>query len=230
VKRFTQLSDDNTIEKFSIENVSPGGVILQEPVIQESSIEIPVVVGKYLFPISIKPIINFKDEAVKVIGLDSDGKIEFESSTSVKFINIVSQSGMTRRYEIKLKILPSKESSEIISFTILSSPNNSVLIAREGFADPTESKVTLFTIDPSYPLSINPLIIVSEGAIIDNWTVGGLLTFSLQGETKKLNILSESGRKEEWSISVKNAISEKNSSPEVKSSIYQRMNYPFLKS
>lgn len=228
-EKVSQLSDYNTIEEFSIENVSPGGVILQEPVLQENSIEIPVVVGKYLFPITIKPVINFKDDAVKVIGLDNDGKIEFESSTSVKSINIVSQSGMTRRYEIKLKILPSKESSEIIKFKIISSTDNSLKIGQEGFADPTESKVTLFAINPSYPLSINPLIVLSEGAIIDNWTDGGFLTFSLQGETKKLNVLSESGRKEEWSISVKNAISEKNSSPEVKSSIYQRMNYPFHK-
>ena len=226
-EKVSQLSNNNTIVDFSIENVAPEGVVLKEPIINDNSIEIPVLVGKYLFPIKIKPVIGLDDKTAKILGIPDSGTLEFESYTSVKTINIVSQSGMTKRYEVKLTLLPTKESSDILSFKTTSDSGSGLIIAKDGYPDPTKLSVTIFAINSSFPLTLKPEINISEGATISNWTDGELLTFTLQGETKKLNILSESGRQEEWTINIKNAIGENLANQAILSSISDRMHNPF---
>lgn len=226
-EKVAQLSDENSIVNVSIHSVSPDDVILETPLIDGNSVTIPIQYGKYLFPIRVNPIIECSDKNIKILGLDNDGSIEFANQSSIKTVNIVSSSGLTKRYEFKVNLLPSKEISEIVTFQTTQESNSHFFIAKDGFVDPTESIVSLYSINPTYPLTIKPLIGISDGAKILNWNNGDEVTFSFQGETIKLNLLSESGREEEWSIIMLSPISEFIADPEEVSIASQRLDMPF---
>lgn len=204
-EKVAQLSDDNTIISVSIDSVEPEKVILDNPVVDESSVIIPVKFGKYLFPLKVYPTITCNDNKVKILGLEEDGSLIFPVLNSINTITIVSESGMPKRYEIKLNLISSNEISEILKFKIKSSSQSNSNLGEEAFADPTESIVKIYAVDPTYPLIINPEVEVSEGAVFADWEKGESLTFSFQGETKILNLLSESGREEKWQISIINS-------------------------
>lgn len=204
-EKVAQLSDDNIIISVSIDNVEPEKVLLDNPVVEESSVIIPVKFGKYLFPLKLYPTIICNDSKVKILGLEDDGSLIFPVLNSINTITIVSESGMPKRYEIKLNLISSNEISEILKFKIKSSSNGILNVGEEAFADPTESIVKIYAVDPTYPLIINPEVEVSEGAVFTDWEKGESLTFSFQGETKTLNLLSESGREEKWQVSIINA-------------------------
>lgn len=225
--KVSKLSDLNQITEAEIISVSPGGVVLEKPLVNDGTISIPVKVGKYLFPIRIQLHLKSSGNNIKILGIDSDGFIDFRETSSIKIINIVSESGLTKSYDVKLDILPSNEISEITTLLIGKNNTAGLPIAEEGYANPITSTVNIFTIRPEYPLTITPLITISSGAKIIGWNTGDKLTFSLHGETKLLKILSESGREEEWGIKMLDAINEKLANQEDRNAVIDKLNNPF---
>lgn len=225
--KVSKLSDLNQITEAEIISVSPEGVVLEKPLVNDGTISIPVKVGKYLFPIRIKLQLKSTGNNIKILGIDSEGFIEFRETSSIKVINIVSESGLTKSYDVKLYILPSNEISEITTLLITKNNITGFPVAEDGYANPITSTVNVFTTSPSYPITITPLITISSGAKIIGWNTGDKLTFSLGGETKTLKILSESGREEEWKIKMVDAVNEKLANQEDRDAVIDKLNNPF---
>ena len=143
--KVSNLSDSNQIEEVIIEDVLPAHVILDKPALTEGLITIPVKLGKYYFPIKVKLDFKTSHNGIKILGIDNDGYIEFQEYSSVKSVYVVSESGLTKSYDIKLDVLPSNEISEIISFYTgeIAGPVGTE-ISEEGYPNPTNSTVTLF--------------------------------------------------------------------------------------
>lgn len=227
--KVSNLSDSNQIEEVIIEDVLPAHVILDKPALTEGLITIPVKLGKYYFPIKVKLDIKTSHNGIKILGIDNDGYIEFQEYSSVKSVYVVSESGLTKSYDIKLDVLPSNEISEIISFYTgeIAGPVGTE-ISEEGYPNPTNSTVTLFLTSSQFPLTIKPLIKISKGAKITGWSTGESITFMLPEETKKLKLISESGREEEWRIIIKNAVPDYKANKEELLTVYEKLNSPFI--
>lgn len=227
--KVSNLSDKNQIEEVIIKDVFPEQVVLEKPSLIEGTITIPVKLGKYYFPIKVKLDFKTSHKSIRILGVDESGFIEFKEYSSIKSIFVVSESGLTKSYDIKLEILPSNEISEITSFLTgeVVTPAGTE-IAEEGYSNPANSSVTLYLTNPHFPLVIKPLITVSKGAKIAGWSPGETITFLFPEETKKFKILSESGREEQWSVILKNAIPyDKTNSSELQT-VYDKLNSPFI--
>lgn len=85
-EKVAQLSDSARVEKLTILTADPDRVIFDQPVIKGEVIELPLVYGKYLFPITITVDVKTEAGCKQILGFDGGGK-NSPSTIKTTFVN-----------------------------------------------------------------------------------------------------------------------------------------------
>ena len=200
-----ELDDRANIKDVKAEVLTPSAVILGVPQVDQDNIFIPLIFGKYLFPIDIQIEINTQQRIDKVLGLGAGKILTFESLDDIHRIDLIALSGVVHSYLFCLQEVPSRESADIEKFEITSWTPEQCLFTRTPYYDMINGCIELIGINNPFPFTIVPDITVSDGAYITDWNAGNRFTFTSFDSSFPLTIVAESGRERVWQIRMKQA-------------------------
>lgn len=219
--KVSTLSDSNEILSAEVKSSYPDGLQFDTPVIEGEKIILPLRFGKYLFPARINLDIKTAEKIPAVLGMDDEGFLAFESPANIRYIHVVSESGLTKKYQVSIRTLPSGDLAEIEefhSFAVTGSDTSSIA----SYIDPVRSEVTVYTSKTNYPLSLQPQMKLSTGASFLGYITGSKLIFNESGSSSTVKVISESGRIQNWKIYLKNVIPADNNTAELADDVQYR--------
>jgi len=220
--KVSTLSDSNEILSAEVKATYPDGLLFDTPIIGGEKIILPLRYGKYLFPAKI--ILDFKtsEKIPAILGLDNEGCISFDSPANIRYIHVVSESGLTKKYQVSIRTLPSGDLAEIEEFNTVA-VSGSDTSATASYIDPVRSEITVFTSKTNYPFSLLPQIKLSAGASFTGYVAGSKLNFSEPGSFGTIQVKSESGRTQNWKIYLKNVVPTDNNTSELPADVQYRL-------
>ena len=129
-EKVAQLSDSARVEKLTILTADPDRVIFDQPVIKGEVIELPLVYGKYLFPITITVDVKTEAGCKQILGFDGGGKeFTFDNQNHVRELYTVAASGATTRWKLQIVDAQSNESAEIARVGVTAGEGSDMLAA-----------------------------------------------------------------------------------------------------
>ncbi|MGL5786290.1 MAG: PCMD domain-containing protein [Bacteroidales bacterium] len=198
------LKDDAIVKSVTISSHSPSSVILGKPAIniENRTISIPVLYGKYQFPLSMKLKLDTSDGNTK--GIDFNNDVVFSTiSERLKFF-VIAESGVASPWYIELIETPLPEGNYIESFDIKNFEPAQSVISLKPEINPIEGKVRILSAETTFPLTVNATIRFSDLATIEGYDVKDPkpFVFTSAEDTHLITVTSASGNKKEWEISV----------------------------
>jgi hypothetical protein len=187
---------------------------LGTPVIDRDTVKIPVLRGVTLFPMSIcaEPVFSAETESVVPgTSFSSFDDIKFDlEDIQLNTFYLVARSGLTKACYIKLDIEAQESRNDFKEFVVTGSPAATSLAAK-GFVNPIKRTITLYGINPVFPLNITAAAILSDSAYIKdahNDVIDGKslqLSFSKYGDSLVYNIEAENGDIRKWRVILEQA-------------------------
>lgn len=221
--KVSTLSDSNVILSAEVKSSFPVGLQFDTPVIEGEKIILPLRFGKYLFPAKINLDFKTAGKIPAILGPDDEGFLSFDSPANIRYLYVVSESGLTKKYQVSVRILPSgdlAEIEELNSYIVSGTDTSSVA----SYIDPVKSEVTIYTHKTNFPLSLVPDIKLSPGATFSGYTAGTKFNFNEPGSFTTLQVISESGRLQNWNIFLKIIIPAENNFEGVPEEVKIRLN------
>ncbi|MGL4994194.1 MAG: PCMD domain-containing protein [Bacteroidales bacterium] len=196
------LSDEAEVKSVHVAEHSPSSIILESAVIdnEKREITIPVVFGKYQFPMSLKLDINAPNS--QPLGVDFNSTVLFNSIESEIDFYLRSESGLVHPWKIKLLENALPEGNLVQRFDVLShTPKDAVLSYRTDI-DVAQGQIKLMLASAIYPLTIESDIKVSSDALLGGITSGDNIVFENAESQYTFTVTSASGNIKEWVISI----------------------------
>lgn len=191
-EKVKDLSDEASIENFEITSYTPTTAKLGKIIRDESSIIIPVVPQNDVFPLTIQSTLKTSSTTEKVLG-DYQNELTFDGGESQFNFFLIAESGLVRTYTMKLK--PVDTGADITYFQFTGSDKMTIII------NPWNSTINISVLDPGFPVTINPIIHLSDNATFGNYTAESPLTFSGYDDIKKIEVISQDGKtRRTWEI------------------------------
>ena len=215
--KIDDLSDYNEIRDFEIISYHPIAMELSEVQIEESIIYIGVSFGEYLFPMHFmaKPIFN--GEIDRITGLDFSKELVLENTESELTFYVMASSGLSRPYTIKSRVKQLNKNISISRFFTIKEPIPNMLVSEEGmvvnYSEEGIRRDTLkiFSVNGTYPVTIIPEFAIHTTSqfgsitgpdnsvqLFDNGNTP--LLFESTESAYKIEVISESGLKNEWTV------------------------------
>lgn len=199
-----KLKDDAIVRSVTISSHSPSSIILGKPEIsiEKRTISIPVLYGKYQFPLSLRLKLDTSDGNTK--GIDFNNDVVFSTiSERLKFF-VIAESGVASPWYIELIETPLAEGNYIESFDIKSYQPAASVISLKPEINPIEGKVKILSAETTFPLTIDAAIRFSDLAIVEGYDVKDPkpFVFNSADDIHTITVTSASGNKKEWHISV----------------------------
>lgn len=205
-----ELLDTGVVGKFTILSHSPEMIQLGEPFIEKDTIYIPFNYGIEEIkrnPLVIKAEIELK-EGIGLRNINTDS-IVFQANGLGEIepfpFYVESQSGMVRKYLIKLKVKPLSTRAEVVSCyvkSIVNAPEGTILADSAVITDLTQ-EVKIFMPKGGFPVTIQPDFVVSDTAKVLYPERLSQLTFNNEEDRVAVDVQSASGRVSTWHLSVK---------------------------
>ena len=202
--RVNDLDDSATISAVRVEATTPS-IIIGAPQIEQDDVIIPLIFGKYLFPIEIEVTITTAQTIDKILGLDAGQRMVFESLDDINRIDLIALSGVVHSYIFRLLEVPSRESADIEQCNIVSWAPEHFLFVPAPLYDIILGHITIIGIHNDFPFTLTPEFTVSEGARLDSWSTGQSLTFTSYDTQFSLKVVAESGKERLWRVMLKQA-------------------------
>jgi len=199
------LDDNARISSVIISAVVPSTIVLGNPQIEDEEVTIPVIFGKYLFPMEIQVEIASAQNIDNIFGLGPNKNLLFESLHDINRVDLVALSGMVHSYIFRLEEVPSSENADIEKFEVLSWSPESFLFVQTPSYDIINGTIEILCISDHFPFTIFPFITVSEGAYKPVHIMPENYTFTSYDTQIPLIITSESGKERLWHIKLKQA-------------------------
>lgn len=203
-EKVAQLSDSARVEEISILTADPDRVIFDQPVIKGEVIELPIIYGKYLFPITISLDIKTEAGCKQILGFDGGGnEFTFDNQNHVRELYTVASSGATTRWKLQIVDAQSNESAEIARIGVTAGEGSEMLAAPYARIDKVNSEIVFQALgSAAYPLSFVPEFTLSDGA---DWADGAeipaeTLTFEEKTSTMKYTVEAASGLTKTWTF------------------------------
>lgn len=203
-EKVAQLSDSARVEEFSILTADPDRVIFDQPVIKGEVIELPLVYGKYLFPITISVDVKTEPGCKQILGFDGGGKeFTFDNQNHVRELYTVASSGATTRWKLQIVDAQSNESAEIARVGVTAGEGSEMLAAPYARIDKINSEIVFQALGTAtYPLTFVPEFTLADGA---DWADGteppaATLTFEEKESSMKYTVEAASGRTKTWTF------------------------------
>ncbi|MCL2739032.1 MAG: PCMD domain-containing protein [Bacteroidales bacterium] len=198
-----ELNDEASISQVQLKSVYPSSVVMGAANIEPDRVEIPLIFGKYLFPIELELDIAAAQKIDKIIGLDR-GKLVFNSLEDIHRIDLIALSGVVHSYIFRLQEVPSRENADIEKFEITSWTPNSFLFAKTPYYNIIHGCIEIIGISDHFPFTIVPDITVSEGARVEDLSLDSF-AFTSYHAAFPLQVVAESGKERTWQIRLKQA-------------------------
>ena len=203
-EKVTQLSDSARIEEFSILTADPDRVIFDQPVIKGEVIELPLVYGKYLFPITISVDVKTEAGCKQILGFDGEEKeFTFDNQNHIRELYTVASSGATTRWKLQIVDAQSNESAEIARVGVTAGEGSEIVAAPYARIDRINSEIVFQALGAAaYPLTFVPEFTLADGA---DWADGaeapaGTLTFEEKESTMEYTVEAASGLTKTWTF------------------------------
>lgn len=203
-EKVAQLSDSARVEKFTILTADPDRVIFDQPVIKGEVIELPLVYGKYLFPITITVDVKTEAGCKQILGFDGGGKeFTFDNQNHVRELYTVAASGATTRWKLQIVDAQSNESAEIARVGVTAGEGSDMLAAPYARIDRINSEIIFQALGTAaYPLTFVPEFTLADGA---DWADGTdapaeTLTFEEKESSMKYTVEAASGLTKSWTF------------------------------
>ncbi|MDR2037164.1 MAG: PCMD domain-containing protein [Bacteroidales bacterium] len=207
--KVTDLSDKAELTAFNILSVTPPEIELGTPVINKDTIEIPVLRGVSLFPMSISasPEISPETErAVPGTSFSSFDDIKFDLG-DIQFnrFYLVAKSGQTKSYYIKLGVLDQDEMNDFKKLVVTGHSSENAMVAPNAFINPIKRTVEIYATGVNFPVEMTAVATLSDHAYIkdeNNTLDKELLAFSFNNydDGLKYTIEAENGAVQEWKL------------------------------
>ncbi|MGL5016190.1 MAG: PCMD domain-containing protein [Bacteroidales bacterium] len=196
------LSDETEIKSVDILEYSPSSIILESAVIdnEKREITIPVVYGKYQFPMNIKLDINAPNS--QVLGIDINSPILFSSIDSNVDFYLSSESGLVHPWKIKFLENALPEGNLVQRFDVLSHLPVEAVMSYRPEIDASQGTIKLLLASANYPLIIVPEIKISVDAALSGISNGKSIVFDDVESEFKFTVTSASGNTKQWVISL----------------------------
>jgi hypothetical protein len=207
------LSDDAEIIDYKMVSYTPEAVQLGEINISNDTIYIPLIQGKYSFPLTVNLEFKFSPSIDKVIGEHNKFVFEYNQTTgefkanndfgNTTSFSVVAASGAFKRWYVTLQEAPNSEDAGITGFRIKNYKLENSLFAPLGVIDNIDTLVSLFYINSDFPRKIAPEIFLSGGArIVD---VPDTVEFVTANQKREFAVISASGNTKDWKVGLKKA-------------------------
>ncbi|MGL5319131.1 MAG: hypothetical protein ACRC9Q_10660, partial [Bacteroidales bacterium] len=199
------LKDDAIVKSVSITSHTPSSIILGTAVVdlEKHIISIPVLYGKYQFPLSMKLDLQTSNGDTK--GVDFSNEVVFSSISERKKFFVIAESGVASAWYIELKEVPLAEGNYIESFEITSYEPANAVVSLKPEINAMEGKVSILAANATFPLKVDASVLFSPLAIVDGYDVKDPqpIEFKTAEDIHTIGVTSASGNKKEWKISVK---------------------------
>ncbi|MGL5919999.1 MAG: PCMD domain-containing protein [Bacteroidales bacterium] len=198
------LKDDAIVKSVTISSHAPSSIILGTPDVnlEKRIITIPVLYGKYQFPLSMKLNLNTSNGDTK--GIDFNNDVVFQNISERKKFFVIAESGLASAWYIELKEIPLAEGNYIESFDIISYEPAKSVISLKPEINAIEGKVKILAANVTFPLQLNANIRFSDLAKVEGYDVKDPKPIELKSAEDKyvISVTSASGNKKDWEISV----------------------------
>ncbi len=214
-----KFSSDNNINSFTVTTHSPEAIVIDQATIEGDTIFIPILWGKYEFPMKFHARMRTAPEVNKIIGLDFDREQTFEDINGELKFYVVAGNGSTRAYFIKPREIPLEEDCGVReSLKIHAQEPSDAPLSPNLHISLQGDTLKIFGAGIDYPVSLTPEFTIAELARFGKiWKPGNegdafdfqngstSLTFDSQQDVYHLNIIAESGLQRVWVVSLRNA-------------------------
>lgn len=213
--KLNSLSTSNEMRSFRVISHYPDEIVIDQPEITQDTIFIPVIYGKYQFPLhltkveyEVSPLVN------KVVGIDFSKEIVLDSITHAIPFFVVAESGSTHKYILAPKEIPLEENNLIfgrVNYASVSPANT--LIFHKPAIDNKARTLLLNVAEPEFPLTITPGFTIAPTSHFGNITSPAAesqpfengateLTFESADTHHLIEVTSQSGNTTTWDISL----------------------------
>lgn len=214
--KLDKFSDDNAVTAFTVTAHSPEEIIIDDVTIEDDVIYIPIVYGKYEFPLNIRASISTSPEVNKIVGLDFAKELILNDINSELKFHVVAESGATRTYYIRAREIPLDENNYIFGKAVYKavSPANAIL-STVTHGDSDRDLLRLFGVELDYPVTMTPEFNIAPSSRFERiWLENDAhsmweykngeteLTFQDASTTYCLRVVSQSGLARVWKISL----------------------------
>lgn len=178
------LSDANSVVSFEITQHTPSTIQLGEAEIGDGEIVIPVQYGSDKFPLSFIASVECSPGYDRIEGLDFSQMITLETISDTKDFYVMAESGLARRYVIRARITDYVIPEDIPFFVKSVSPVETKVLGKARMVDDV---MTMYVIDPQYPLSLVVLFDVDETAVGFEDFVNGVTKLTFDSADSELH-------------------------------------------
>lgn len=215
--KLEKFSDANAVTSFTVTSHSPEEIVIDNVRIEGDTIFIPVVYGKYQFPLRFRAKLTTSPDINKIVGADFAKEQELgDINARIKF-HVVAQSGATRTYFISPREIPLDENNYIYGDFSFKAADENLLISPFTRYEFDEGTLQLSGIELKYPVTMTPRFSIAPTSRFDMiWQENGQQTASPfengvteitfgSAETKYfLRVISQSGLAKVWEITLQN--------------------------
>lgn len=200
-QKVSSLSDASNIEHIAVVGCVPDKALFGDAVIKGNDIEIPLVYGKYLFPLTITFDVQVSAGCTQLLGFDGGGStLSFDELGYARKIYTVAASGATTTWTIRITDAMSNESAEILRAEAKTTKVDNTQIAPTAIVDKFAATVTFqATGTEKYPLTVIPTITLAEGAHFTEELPTELI-FENEEDITTITVESASGRVKQWTF------------------------------
>ena len=195
----SDLSSDTSLASFHVEKIMTPDVEFGSPILSDSTVVIPLVYGKYAYPISFKARITANSSALKITGINPDSITFKESGDQLNFF-VVAENGKVHSYKLILREEDRSNHAEIDSLIVTAYTPKQSIVASISTILGLDTIVKIIAPETTFPFSITPTIYLSDSAFFTTYTAGSPLLFANTNDKHIIAVEASDGLRKNWSI------------------------------
>ena len=204
--KVTELDDRASVQSCEITIATPEVVVFDTPRVDGNEILLPMMYGKYEFPVSVTLDIITSQKIDKILGFEENNTLTFESEDALKKLHLIALSGVPHEYTVSIEVAALNEEATVLDAQFVTYSPADFIVSKELDRDVVEKQVILYALEgQSFPFETHLEFHLSPGAWIDGLEERSeplSFVFTSYDEPVFFTVVAESGRKEGWSLLV----------------------------
>lgn len=204
--KVTELDDRASVQSCEITAAAPEVVVFDTPRVDGNEIVLPMMYGKYEFPVSVALDIATSQKIDKILGFEENNTLTFESEDAFKKLHLIALSGVPHEYTVSIEVAALNEEATVLDARLVTYSPADFIVSKESDRDVVEKQVVLYALEgQSFPFEANLELHLSPGARIGTLEEKSeqlSIVFTSYNEPVPFTVVAESGRKEGWSLLV----------------------------
>ncbi len=200
------LSDGNNIDEFHITSHTPVTIELGATEMRGDTIYIPIIYGKYSFPLRFYATMTISQDIDRITGIDLAKEQVLEDIDDVIKFFVVAKSGLARKYFIKAREVPLAEDNYLRRDFELLSSSSDLPISTAGEYSSRGDTLKIYAVGATFPLTIKPVFAIAPESSFTAFENGVTeLVFRNDRDFNKIKVRAKSGAEKVWNVKLMNA-------------------------